>query len=174
MKRNKGFTLMELMIVMAIIIILTGAVIMKIGKGTDRASVTKAKAEMEAIASACRAFAADTGTWAYWDQGFDKPSDAGLIDKNNIKYLILPNGAWGSTGTWYDAAKAKWNGPYLDAVEWPKDPWGVRYYVVAYYSASGVYAIVSQGPDLAWQSGSTWYNGIANGDDIVTVIHRFK
>jgi len=178
-----GFTLMELMIVMAIIIILTGAIIMKVGKGTDRAAVAKAKAEMEAIASACRAFFSDTNAWPRYNnwQRFNiqpNTADAGLIDQGHFYYTVNVNGSYvwmGAGNADGDKIRSKWKGPYLDAVEFPTDPWGTWRYNIYYDPNSKVLAVLSPGPNMNWDSGYNLSSGepAVGTDDLVTVIHRF-
>jgi prepilin-type N-terminal cleavage/methylation domain-containing protein len=184
MKGKKGFTLMELMIVIVIIMILTGAIVVKLGKGTERAKIAKASSEMDAIVSACRAFYSDTGYWPYhpyWVNANDASptlGDGGLIDKNNITRVISPAGTATTNASTIEAVKNKWKGPYLEAVSWPADPWSAYRYLL-YYDDQRILVVLSRGADLTWGSGSTWMLGKPDTsttygkDDLVRVVTKF-
>lgn len=115
--KNKGFTLMELMIVIAIIMILAGAIVARVSTTGERAKVAKAKAECEEIASACRAFNLDTGLWPI---DFDGLIKSATTKGNNEEYV--------STDI-TSIPGASWEGPYLETEkeEVPLDPWGQPY-----------------------------------------------
>jgi len=63
MKRNKGFTLIELMIVIAIIAVIAGAGFARYSSSLVRAKEATAQSDCSQFGSACRAFYADTGLW---------------------------------------------------------------------------------------------------------------
>ena len=160
---------MELMIVIAIIMILAGALTARMSSSGEKAKIAKASAEMEQIASALRAAYADTGAWFYANSW---GSDAGLIDSANIKALD-DNGNRLSAAELAEV-KANWNGPYLVAYSTlPETPWGTEYNIYA-SAATGGLAVLSSGPNNRWQSGGSWYKGEATGDDIVILVHRFN
>lgn len=160
---------MELMIVIAIIMILAGALTARMSSSGEKAKIAKATSEMEAIASGLRAAYADTGAWFY---GNSWGGDAGLIDSANIK--ALDDTGKGLSATQLADVKDNWNGPYLVAVgSLPLDPWKKEYNIYA-SSSAGALAILCRGPNKAWQSGGSWYKGEATGDDIVILVHRFK
>ena len=116
-----GFTLIELMIVIAIMMILAGAIVARIGSGSDKAKEAKAMAELEQIASACRSFYADTGLWP-----------------RTFNDLIATQASPPTLG--YDEQRASraitagsFKGPYLETKTIPNDPWGYPY---AFYTTS--------------------------------------
>lgn len=98
----KAFTLIELLIVIAISVIIAGALVPLFGVTKQDAKVAKACSELDAIKTAALHFYFDLG---YWPDG-EKPNDL-LDDWQNI---------------------SDWNGPYLD--RWPEsDPWGRLYQI---------------------------------------------
>jgi len=113
MRNRKGFTLMELMMVIAIIMILAGAIVARVSTTGERAKVAKATAELEELASACRAFNLDTGLW---------PIDVQSLITKPIEGL---NEDYGSQAIPVDS----WRGPYIEVetAEVPKDPWDEAY-----------------------------------------------
>lgn len=114
MKNKTGFTLMELMIVIAIIIILAGAVVARLGGASEKAKEAKAKAEIEEIASACRSFHADTGGWP----------------KEMKDLFVVPTAVWDEIGHNLDSYnQSDWKGPYISRYGPQEliDPWGQNY-----------------------------------------------
>ncbi len=102
MKNQKGFTLIELMLVVIIIGALTAMVMPRLAGRTEQAKVSAAQADVTAnIATALKLYELDNGRFPTGEDGglqalFNKPSNAG-----------------------------SWNGPYLEKK--PTDPWGREY-----------------------------------------------
>lgn len=173
MENNRGFTLVELVIVLLIIAIIAGIVVGRFGAGTRSAENAKAQAEMDNIRAAVIAMRMDTGFWpagTAWDvDGTDF-----LINSAGLGYVIKDDGSQGSNANLV-SAQGKAKTPYLEvppAVTYLQDPWEKGYYVY-YYSGNKTLWVLSRGPDKvanAWD----WTDGKPDtGDDLMTLIHRF-
>ena len=109
MRKNKNFTLIELLIVIAIIAILIALLMPVIGKLSKRAKETKAKAEMQSIITAVISYESTYGllpvpdSWANEDTGVPysdlmtiltnvaAPSATETGNAREIRFLDVPN-----------------------------------------------------------------------------------
>src|SRR5574341_676725 len=102
-QNQKGFTLIELMVVIIILGLLAGLVLPKIIGREEEAKVSAAKVQIKAFESALDGFKLDTGFYPDTDQGLQalikKPESGRIPDK------------------WRE-------GGYLKPARIPKDPWG--------------------------------------------------
>ena len=119
-RESRGFTLIEVMIVVVILGILASIVVPKIIGRTDDAKIVKAKHDIRALQNALDLYRLDNHNYPSTDQGLEalvhKPSNA-----------------------------AKWKeGGYLDRL--PKDPWGKEYQYLS-PGAHGTLDIFSLGAD---------------------------
>lgn len=103
--RRAGFTLMEMLLVLAILVVLMGLVGPRILSSQKKADINTTKTQIGQLKSTLQHYALDMRTFPSTEEGLkaliEEPSDP-------------------------DAAE-KWDGPYLDASELPKDPWGNDY-----------------------------------------------
>jgi general secretion pathway protein G len=123
MRDQRGFTFVEIMVVVAILAILAAIVVPRIMGRTDEAKITAAKVQMRNVEGALKLYKLDTGKYPPTEHGLEalvtKPT-SGKAPKNWRK------------------------GGYLQAV--PKDPWGTPFV----YLSPGVhddYDLVSNGSD---------------------------
>ncbi|MSU23438.1 MAG: type II secretion system protein GspG [Opitutus sp.] len=119
---RRGFTLVELLLVLVILGILAALVIPKFTGRTEQARITAAITQISSFGTALDAFEVDTGSYPRGQDGLQQ-------------LLIQPADTTG------------WRGPYLKS-DIPLDPWG-HPYVYEYpgrVNANG-YDIVSMGPD---------------------------
>ena len=101
-KKEKGFTLIEIMVVVVILGILAAVVVPKIMDRPDTARKTKAAHDIRALESSLKLYKLDNFSYPTTDQGLEA-----LVDKPE-----------GDVPNWKP-------GGYLDKV--PKDPWGNPY-----------------------------------------------
>jgi general secretion pathway protein G len=102
----RGFTLIEIMVVITILGILAALVVPKIFGRTDDARITAAKTEISTLVQALKFYRIDNGRFPTTEQGL-----AALLTKPTIE--PIPNN-WKQGG-------------YLERTTVPKDPWGKEY-----------------------------------------------
>jgi len=115
--RQRGFTLIELVIVIIILSILASVATRELSNTVDTAKYEQTKIELDALASAIR------GSEEFYDNGartdFGYVGDVGAFPPN-LDALVQNPGAY-----------ATWKGPYIDrgiAVDdFKKDGWGATY-----------------------------------------------
>jgi general secretion pathway protein G len=120
---SKGFTLMELLVVILIIGLLTGIVGPRLLGQISRSEVTTAKAQMDAFDKALQAYRLDAGHFPTTMQGL-------------AALLAQP------------ADEQRWHGPYLQSAI-PPDPWGTPYQYRSPGSIGKDFDLVSLGHDRA-------------------------
>ncbi len=118
--KGKGFTLLELLVVMVIIGLLAGYVGPKYFAQIGKSEVKAAKAQVDALGKALDQFRLDAGHYPTMDEGL-----TALVKR--------------------PANEPRWDGPYL-AKDVPLDPWGDPY-VYKSPGEHGEYDLVSWGKD---------------------------
>jgi len=124
---NRGFTLIELMVVIVILGILAGMIVPRIMDRPEQAKVTKAKMMIESIGTALDLYKLDVGTYPTTEQGLQALVEAPESD--------------GETSNWR-------KGGYLDKGKVPKDPWNNDFIYLS-PGANGDYDLSSLGADRA-------------------------
>ena len=118
-KNDKGFSLIELLIVLAIISLLIGLVGPRVFKGEKKGKIVTASAQIELFGGALDQFRLDTGEYPASSSG--------------LNALQANPGLEG------------WDGPYLKKTI-PKDPWG-QPFIYRSPGTNGDYDLFSYGPD---------------------------
>ena len=103
---DRGFTLIELMVVIVILGILAGLIVPRIMGRPEEARRTKAQIQMESIETALQLYKLDNGVYPTTEQGLQSLVEAPTVGQ-------LPK-AWREGG-------------YLAKGRVPKDPWGNDY-----------------------------------------------
>jgi general secretion pathway protein G len=119
-KNEKGFTLVEMIVVVIIIGLLAGIVLPQYIKQGEKATAKSAKIQIESFGVALDTFRLDVGRYPNTQEGLQA-----LTQK--------PGGV------------DRWDGPYLKK-EVPLDPWG-KPYVYKSPGDHGAYDIISYGAD---------------------------
>ena len=101
-RKQTGFTLLELLVVLGIIAMLAGLVGPQVMKHMVEAKVKAAKVQIEDLAQTLDMYKLDVGSYPTSEQGLDALIEA-------------PDGA------------QRWNGPYLRKAKVPLDPWNNEY-----------------------------------------------
>ena len=129
-KHTSGFTLVELLICMAIIGILAATSIPSFSAYRDRAKVAVAKAELKQVQNAIMLLATECNRWP-------GPNDIDVTADKEVWDLNSPNAGLVATNGGFPG----WNGPYMQSV--PQDPWGSNYFFDPDYSINGkVFAVI--------------------------------
>jgi general secretion pathway protein G len=117
---EKGFTLLELLVVMVIIGLLAGYVAPKYFSQVGKSEVKAAQAQIDSIEKALDQYRLDMGRYPATEQGL-------------AVLTVRP------------AAEPKWQGPYLKKTA-PPDPWG-RPYMYKYPGERAEFDLYSYGKD---------------------------
>src|SRR5574344_3045012 len=117
-----GWTFVETMVVMAIVLVLTASVGFSSIKQLDKAKVVTAKTQIELFSVALETFYMDTGEYPSEDEGLS----------------VL----WECSFSSYE----NWNGPYISK-PLPKDPWGNDYVYTVPGENGLAWKIMSLGKD---------------------------
>lgn len=104
--RLRGFTLIEIMVVITILGILAALIVPRVVGRTDDARITAAKQDIGAIMQALKLYRLDNGRYPTTEQGL-----RALIERPST-----------------DPQPTNWKqGGYLERSSIPKDPWGKEY-----------------------------------------------
>ncbi|MGN0732534.1 MAG: type II secretion system major pseudopilin GspG [Treponema sp.] len=124
LKNEDGWTFMETLIVIAIILILTATVGFTAINSLEKSRVATARTQIESFATAIEAYYIDCGNFPTTEQGF-----SALRKKPETS-----------------PSSENWSGPYIykDA---PKDPWGYDYEYTSPAPDGSPYGIRSFGAD---------------------------
>jgi general secretion pathway protein G len=122
---GRGFTLIELMVVIVILGILAGLIIPRIMGRPDEARQTKARIMIEGIETAMKLYRLDNGFYPTTEQGL-----RALVEASTIQ--PLPR-------NWRE-------GGYLEKGKVPKDPWG-NDFVYLCPGTQGEFDLISYGAD---------------------------
>ena len=124
-KDDRGFTLIELMVVIVILGVLAGLIVPRIMDRPEEARRTKAAVQVQQLEQALKLYKLDNGQYPSTEQGM-----LALVEAPSVGRL-----------------PKKWReGGYLEKGKIPKDPWGNEFIYIS-PGLNGDFDLISYGPD---------------------------
>jgi len=196
--RTKGFTLIELAVVLAVIAVLAAVLTPIVTNYIEQARVARAMADARLIADAIRLYQRDVGAYPIFDSTAEQiADDPGAADQfivgpadgstptagmaawaSNVATTTLTsylNSNYLGRSTGAALGKAGFRGPYLGSLE--ADPWGNRYYVTAANltnDSTNWAFVISAGPNGSLETSPTIPRNATltpGGDDVVVAVN---
>ena len=134
-RKQQGFTLLEIMLVVSIIVIILGVAISKLGNTTAIAKTMRVQADLQAIKTQLQLYESMNGFYPSSEQG--------------LQALVTQPSNDPHPTRWYQLFR-----------ELPKDPWGSDYiYRNPGQKNSGGYDLYSAGPDRQPDTGDDDFGG---------------
>ncbi|MBU8870732.1 MAG: type II secretion system protein GspG [Gemmatimonadales bacterium] len=188
-RSDSGFTLMEVVIAVALVAILAVSLGPLVMKNLQDGKVSRAQSDVQAIGNAIETFYKDTGSWPNTQN-----DGTGTVDYLTSSPTILVAATGGITFTSQDDnttlsnqlilntptyststrphLSAGWNGPYMGADS--LDPWGMPYVVNMEYvgDATHTVLVVSAGPNKTYDSFGTTPETSTGTDDLCYVLQK--
>jgi general secretion pathway protein G len=176
LRNQKGFTLIEVLVVAAIIGVLAGILVPLIFDRIEEAKVSRAEADIKNIASAILMFHKDTGTWPHSNTNGSPNQHFERLDSSSSDDPGYSGCNWpgGQSDTFYNQLTnntrnyPNWNGPYVETVE--ADPWGREYrlWVRGFTNANEHAWLVCSGPNGDIETDET--DETPQGDDLAIML----
>lgn len=193
MNREKGFTLIELVVVLSVLAVLTAVLTPMVVGVIEDGRKARAKADVKTIGGAILAFNKDLNNWPIWASGkATGPNDTAfkvIKSSGGDDPLIGDGSGWTLSGEgvgdidgqfmtntpgYPTSGERRWQGPYLEKMA--SDPWGNKYLVNvaklkpgADFASEAVY-VLSPGPNKTVETLFSQKVGAAfvvEGDDVV-------
>jgi prepilin-type N-terminal cleavage/methylation domain-containing protein len=195
--KSKGFTLIELAVVLAIIAVLAAVLTPMVTGYLDQARIARAQADTRTIADSIKLYQRDTGRWPVYASSGDYSSStvgggkaliggntggnpgngaatwgvSGAVANSSLETYL--NGNFTGMSTTNAFPKVGYRGPYLGSTD--SDPWGNRYILTASDLAGSTNHayVISAGPngvmDTTEDQAVTGQFSVGS-DDIVSLI----
>ena len=154
-KHQAGFTLVELMITIAIIGILAAIAIPNFIAYREKSKIARAESELKGLEVAIMDLALDTNMWPTGNPAGNSANGDQVWNLNDPAAGLVANG-----GGWDG-----WIGPYLTEI--PTDSWGMNYFMDEDYEIDGVdYTVIgSFGPNKVGPN-------VYDADDIIIILEE--
>ena len=193
MTKEKGFTLIELVVVLSVLAVLTAVLTPMVVNVIEDGRKARARADVKAIGGSILAFNKDLNHWPIWASGTATgPNDSAfkvLKSSEGDDPLVGDGSGWtvsgGDVGNidgqlmtnapgYPTSGQRRWLGPYLERIG--SDPWGSRYLAnvaklkpAADFGSEAIY-LLSAGPNKTIETKFSQKVGeafIVGGDDFV-------
>ncbi|HLG30064.1 MAG TPA: prepilin-type N-terminal cleavage/methylation domain-containing protein [Candidatus Brocadiales bacterium] len=176
MRYQRAFTLIEVLIVLAIIAILAGILTPVTMSYIEGARIVRAQNDVEAIGKAILSFNEDTALWPIYEHSENLESyysvlyGSGALPSEIVDFADrLENQLNSNIPNYLTTGEFAWNGPYLSSLN--ADPWGNSYVVNSsglIPSSTKAVWVISAGPNGIIDTSLSQERGIAvlSGDDI--------
>jgi general secretion pathway protein G len=175
-RNQKGFTLIEVLVVAGIIGVLAGILVPMVFDRIDEAKLARAQADIKSIASAIVLFHRDTSAWPFCNTGGAPTQYFERLDSSTGTAPGYSGCAWpaGENDTFFNHLTVNtrnypnWRGPYLETVQ--IDPWGRQYRLWArgLTSATEHAWVICAGPNGNIETDETAATAV--GDDIAMML----
>ena len=140
-RRNEGFTLVELLVVLVILMVIGTIAIGQFSGEEDKAKVKAAKSSFTSIANALERFKLDMGRYPTEEEG--------------LSVLMVPP----------DDDDGRWGPKYLQKNRHIRDPWDNDYVYLVPGQYGDAYEIISLGADGAEGGEGRFDTDLSNADD---------
>ena len=140
-RQRGGFTLVEMLVVLAILVLLISMVGPRILGSKNKADISAAKTQIHNLMAALELYVVDMKVFPDTEVG--------------LKALLEDPGS-------EEEKKSKWDGPYLKKSQIPKDPWGNEYK----YEYPGTHTDSKKKDPEIWSMGPDGQDGTE--DDVVS------
>ena len=182
----KGFTLIEIIVILAVISILVAILTPTVLKYIDEARNDRAQSDVGNLSAMINDLIKDTGQYPGAKLDTTPTANTFLCGPGNVG---LPGQTWGTTGNcetldnhltvnnpgntastsddYPSTGKFRWKGPYLEPSSLSEDPWGNAYQINASVLVGGntsITWVISAGPDGSFQTSTAATT--LSGDDI--------
>ncbi len=175
---RRGFTLMEIMVVIIVIAVLASVAGPMIGSITDQGKSSATKASINNLKTALVNYNNDLGRFphtanAYISANVNNADTAALLNQSNQNVLVENSVGGTFTNMGINAYAKRWKGPYMDsdASAFMQDAWDLK---IKYFHHNKQIWLQSGGPDGQFNNAADVTVTGYSGDDLITSLSRVK
>lgn len=176
---QRGFTLMEIMIVVIVISTLASVAGPTIGAITDNGRASAAKNQMANLKNAIITYKSDIGRYPHSGNNFTRANitaaDLAALGED-ISNNVLVNNSVMTHGIAPDIYGKRWKGPYMDSdpSEFMVDPWASK---IKWVCLQQRLFLQSPGPDAVYDTPAnlaSFITGSYAGDDVLVMVSKIS